>query len=59
MLKAALTVNPESVILFSSKSSGHIHTNVDVASDDALRAPALRLYDLVQAERGHLALSPA
>jgi len=50
MLKAALVENPESVILFSSKSPAHMRHNVDVAGDTALEGPALRLYALVQDE---------
>jgi D-threo-aldose 1-dehydrogenase len=50
MLKASLVVNPDSVILFSSKNPEHIQKNVRVAGDAALDAPAQRLYDLVQAE---------
>ena len=48
MLKAALVENPESVILFSSKSAEHIRRNVEVAEDATLEAPARRLYELVQ-----------
>jgi D-threo-aldose 1-dehydrogenase len=50
MLKAALVENPESVILFSSKSEAHTRHNVQVASDGSLETPARRLYSLVQAE---------
>jgi hypothetical protein len=48
MLKAALVENPESVILFSSKSAVHMQHNVKVAGDGTLEAPARRLYELVQ-----------
>ncbi len=51
MLKAALVMNSESVILFSSKDPRHIQANVRVAGDEELVAPALRLYELVQSER--------
>jgi D-threo-aldose 1-dehydrogenase len=54
MLKTSLVMNPESVILFSSKRSAHIVTNVRVAEDVAIEAPARRLHALVQAERGEL-----
>lgn len=50
MLKAALEVNHESVILFSSKHPGHITGNVAVAEDATLAVPALKLYELVQEE---------
>ena len=56
MLKASLVANPESIILFSSKKPGHIRTNVEVAGDPSLEAPALRLHELVQQERNALAL---
>ena len=50
MLKASLIMNPHSVILFSSKDPRRIQANVSVASDVVLEQPALRLYELVQAE---------
>ena len=50
MLKAALVVNPSSVILFSSKSPDHIHANAVLASDHALSAAATALYSILQAE---------
>jgi aryl-alcohol dehydrogenase-like predicted oxidoreductase len=52
MLKAALVKNPGSIILFSSKNPAHIQANVRVASDASLTEPSMRLYELVQAERG-------
>ena len=52
MLKAALTINPESIILFSSKRPEHVLANVKVAEDASLEEPARRLYDLAQ-NRGH------
>ena len=54
MLKASLELNPESVILFSSRRPEHIHANVAVADDAGLIAPARRLYELVQAEQDEL-----
>jgi D-threo-aldose 1-dehydrogenase len=54
MLKAALEMNPESIILFSSRSPEHIHANVAVADDAQLAAPARRLYELVQGEQHDL-----
>jgi aryl-alcohol dehydrogenase-like predicted oxidoreductase len=54
MLKAALLMNPASIILFSSKNLHHIKTNAKVADDHALEAPATELYRLVQIERNQL-----
>jgi D-threo-aldose 1-dehydrogenase len=54
MLKAALVMNPSSIILFASKNPKHIQVNVDTASDPILERPARRLYDLVQTERDQL-----
>jgi D-threo-aldose 1-dehydrogenase len=54
MLKAALVMNPASIILFSSKNPQHIQANIQTAADPALEAPARRLYDLVQTERDQL-----
>jgi hypothetical protein len=50
MLKAALEINPSSVILFSSKKPANILANVTIAEDDRLRESALRLYSLVQSQ---------
>jgi aryl-alcohol dehydrogenase-like predicted oxidoreductase len=50
MLKAALVENPQSVILFSSKSPAHIRHNVQIAEDRSLEDPARRLYSVVQEE---------
>ena len=50
MLKAALVENPQSVILFSSKSAPHIQRNARVAGDLTWEAPARRLYALVQGD---------
>ena len=54
MLKASLTMNPASIILFSSKNPTHIQTNVQTAADPSLELPARQLYDLIQAERTQL-----
>ena len=54
MLKAALVMNPASIILFSSKNPEHIQTNIQTAADPSLEAPARRLYDLIQSERDQL-----
>jgi D-threo-aldose 1-dehydrogenase len=54
MLKAALLMNPASIILFSSKNSHHIEANAKLADDRTLDAPAATLYRLVQSERDQL-----
>jgi D-threo-aldose 1-dehydrogenase len=57
MLKAALTENPASVILVSTKSPQHMRRNVEAAQNPALEAPARKLYRIVQAAaRGHRAI---
>ena len=50
MLKAALVLYPNTILLVSSKNPAHIRENVHVADDTSLEAPARRLYDLVQRE---------
>ena len=50
MLKAALVLFPNTVLLVSSKNPAHIKENVRVAEDASLEEPARRLYDLVQRE---------
>jgi len=50
MLKAALVLYPNTILLVSSKNPAHIRQNVHVADDASLEAPARRLYDLVQRE---------
>ena len=57
MLKAALVMNPTSVILFSSKNPLHIQLNVKTSEDSSLEAPARELHRLVQAQQNQL--SPA
>jgi D-threo-aldose 1-dehydrogenase len=57
MLKAALEENPNSVILFSSKSPAHIQKNVCTAEDGALAEPARRFYALVQREYAAMAVA--
>lgn len=54
MLKAALVINPASVILFSSKNALHMRRNVDVVSDTAIEASARRFYQLLQTDREQL-----
>ncbi len=50
MLKAALVLNPSSVILVSSKNHHHIHANARIVADSTLEAPARQLYHLIQSE---------
>jgi D-threo-aldose 1-dehydrogenase len=50
LLKAALLLNPQSIILFSSKNPHHIQANVALTSDDSLSASAMALYRIVQTE---------
>jgi D-threo-aldose 1-dehydrogenase len=57
MLKASLVMNPNSIILFSSKKPTHIHANVRTAEDTSLELPARQLYDLVQTERDQLLMT--
>jgi aryl-alcohol dehydrogenase-like predicted oxidoreductase len=54
LLKAALLMNPNSIILFSSKKIAHIHSNLLAAADKSLELPARQLYNLVQTERDQL-----
>jgi aryl-alcohol dehydrogenase-like predicted oxidoreductase len=57
LLKAALLMNPNSIILFSSKKIAHIQANVLAAADDTLELPARQLYNLVQADRDQLLMA--
>lgn len=50
MLKAALVLYPNTVLLVSSRNPAHIRENVRVAEDASLEHPARRLYELVQSE---------
>jgi aryl-alcohol dehydrogenase-like predicted oxidoreductase len=50
MLKAALVLYPNTILLVSSKNPAHIRENVRVAEDPSLEEPARRLYHLVQSE---------
>jgi D-threo-aldose 1-dehydrogenase len=52
MLKAALVVNPKSII--SSKNPLHIQANAKTAEDPTLEAPARELHRLAQIERSRL-----
>ncbi len=54
MLKAALVMNPASIILFSSKNPAHIEANVRSGADGSLELPARQLHYLIQAERDQL-----
>jgi diketogulonate reductase-like aldo/keto reductase len=56
MLKAALVMNPASIVLFSSKNPKHIHANAHTAADTTLELPGRHLYDLIQSERDQLLL---
>lgn len=48
MLKAALVMNPESILLVSSKNPAHIAANVRTAGDAALAEAARLFYERVQ-----------
>ncbi|HEV2577414.1 MAG TPA: aldo/keto reductase [Acidobacteriaceae bacterium] len=50
MLKAALILHPNTILLVSSKNPAHIRENVHVAEDASLEEPARRLHQLVQRE---------
>ncbi|MEI9980061.1 MAG: aldo/keto reductase [Edaphobacter sp.] len=50
MLKAALVMNPASIILVSSKNPHHIQNNARTAADPTLEAPARQLYHLIHSE---------
>jgi aryl-alcohol dehydrogenase-like predicted oxidoreductase len=50
MLKAALVLYPDTILLVSSRNPAHIRENVRVAEDASLEQPARRLYELVQRE---------
>ena len=57
MLKTSLIMNPDSIILFSSKNPAHIHANVHTAANSTLELPARQLYNLVQSERDQLLMT--
>jgi D-threo-aldose 1-dehydrogenase len=50
MLKAAFELNPNGIILFSSKDPDHMQHNVRVVDDAHLSQAALRLHKLLQLE---------
>jgi hypothetical protein len=50
MLKAALVLHPNTIVLVSSKNPTHIKENVRVAEDASLETPARLLHHLVQRE---------
>lgn len=54
MLKASLVANPDSIVLFSSKSPAHIQSNTELARDFTLDAAARQLHHLVQSEGAEL-----
>jgi D-threo-aldose 1-dehydrogenase len=56
MLKAALLMNPASILLFSSKNPRHIQVNVELAENPTLERPARQLYNLVQIDRDQLSI---
>jgi aryl-alcohol dehydrogenase-like predicted oxidoreductase len=58
MLKAALVLYPNTILLVSSRNPAHIRENVRVADDASLEEPARRLYHLVQSERLASAANP-
>lgn len=55
MLKGALVMNPDSIILVSSKEPRRIASNVAIAEDRTLEAPARKLFELVQSKRKEVA----
>jgi D-threo-aldose 1-dehydrogenase len=59
MLKASLVMNPNSVVLFSSKNAMHIKANALIAQDKSLDEAALHLYELVQGDRDQLLIAGA
>jgi D-threo-aldose 1-dehydrogenase len=59
MLKASLVMNPVSIILFSSKDPQHIRSNVEVAANQSLEAPARQLHKLIQADGDQLLVNIA
>jgi D-threo-aldose 1-dehydrogenase len=50
MLKAALVLFPDGMVLFSSRNPAHISANVRVAEDSRLAEHSLRLYEMVRRE---------
>lgn len=54
MLKAALLANPSAIVLFSSRVSAHILSNVRLAEDPLWNARALRFRELLLGERNKL-----
>lgn len=57
MLKAALLMNPDGMVLFSSKSPANIQANVRASEDDSLGETVLRFYALAQREFSELSRS--
>jgi aryl-alcohol dehydrogenase-like predicted oxidoreductase len=56
MLKAALVMNPASILLFSSKNPQHIQANVELAGNLTLEHPARQLYNLAHTDRDQLSI---
>ena len=50
MLKAALVMNPDSIVLVSTKNPVHIAANVKTAEDSSLDKTARRFFELVQCD---------
>jgi aryl-alcohol dehydrogenase-like predicted oxidoreductase len=58
MFKASFVMNPNSIILFSSKKIAHIEANVSAFADSSLEHPARQLFNLVQTESEQLRRPP-
>ena len=54
MLKTSLLMNPESVILFSSKNPRHIQANVRVEGDSSIDSAARKFHELIRSEENPL-----
>ena len=52
MLRAALEVNHDSVVIFFTRHANRIEQNVSAAEDPSLREPALRLWKLMREQFG-------
>ena len=54
MLKAALTANPNGIVLTTSTDAKHIVDNVKIAEDSSLEQPALAFNNLLISRHAHL-----
>jgi hypothetical protein len=54
LLQAALLINPGGMVLFSSRSTSHIQSNIRAAGDVRSRESAQRLLELLTLNRGDL-----